>query len=321
MADEDLTGLRKLYLGFLSSRVILTANNLRIFDNLKKPALAAEISRKLKTDLRATEILLDALAGIGLVIKNRAGKYRNAPVSSHYLVSGSRLYQGDIIRHASVMWQNFSALDEVLRTGLPARRGSDHESFIMGMHNLTLLRTESLIKAVGLTRVKTMLDVGSGPGTNAIAIAKKGVKCTIFDLPETIRIAKKVARSEGVKGIGFIAGDFHRDDIGSGYDLILVSQIFHAFSEHENIALLKKCRAALNPGGRVVVQEFPINDARTAPPHSALFSVNMLVATEHGRCYSPKEIKLSLVTAGLGNVIIKNLPETVLLIGEGKGRA
>jgi ubiquinone/menaquinone biosynthesis C-methylase UbiE len=318
MVPEDLVRLRKLYLGFISSRVILTANNLRIFDNLKKPALASEISRELKTDLRATEILLDALAGIGLVSKSSAGKYRNAPVSNNYLVRGSRLYQGDIIKHASIMWQNFSALDEVLSTGRPARRGFDHESFIMGMHNLTLLRTESLIKAVGLKGVKTMLDVGSGPGTNAIAFAKKGVKSTIFDLPETINIAKKVARREGVKGIGFVAGDFHVDDIGAGYDLILVSQIVHAFSADENVSLLQKCRAALNPGGRVAVQEFPINDARTAPPHSALFSVNMLVGTENGRCYSPKEIKHWLAKTGFERVIIKNLPETVLIMGERK---
>ncbi|MFZ2196757.1 MAG: methyltransferase, partial [Thermodesulfovibrionales bacterium] len=268
--------------------------------------------------LRATEILLDALAGIGLLSKNRAGKYRNATVSNNYLVRGARLYQGDIIKHASIMWQNFSALDEVLSTGRPARRGFDHESFIMGMHNLTLLRTESLIKAVGLKGVKTMLDVGGGPGTNAIAFAKKGVKSTIFDLPETIKIAKKVVRQERVKGIGFIAGDFHVDDIGAGYDLILVSQIVHAFSEDENAALLKKCWAALNPGGRVAVQEFPINDARTAPPHSALFSVNMLVGTENGRCYSPKEIKHWLAKAGFWRVIIKNLPETVLIMGERK---
>lgn len=318
MVPEDLVGLRKLYLGFIASRVILTANNLRIFDDLKKPALASEISRKLKTDLRATEILLDALAGIGLLSKNTAGKYRNTPVSNNYLVKGPRLYQGDIIKHASIMWQNFSALDEVLMTGRPARRGFDHESFIMGMHNLTLLRTESLIKAVGLKGVKTMLDVGGGPGTNAIAFAKKGVKSTIFDLPETINIAKKVARREGVKGIGFVAGDFHVDDLGTGYDLILVSQIVHAFSADENVALFKKCKAALNPGGRVAVQEFPINDAKTAPPHSALFSVNMLVGTEKGRCYSPKEIKHWLTKTGFWRVIIKDLPETVLIMGEGK---
>lgn len=184
------------------------------------------------------------------------------------------------------------------------------------MHNLTILRTEDIINAVGLEGVKTMLDLGGGPGTNAIAMVKKGVKATIFDVPETIKIAKKVARHEDVKGINFIAGDFHVDSIGSKYDLILISQIFHAYSAEENIALLSKCREAVNPGGRVVVQEFPINDALTSPPHSALFSVNMLVGTEKGRCYSPREIKSWLAEAGFKRIIVKNLSETVIIMGE-----
>jgi len=318
MVPDDLAGLRKLYLGFVSSRVILTANNLKIFDNLEKASSATEIAEKLNIDRRATEIVLDALTGIGLVSKSRTGRYRNAPVSNRYLVKGARLYQGDIIKHASTMWQNFSALDDVVSTGRPARRGFNHESFIMGMHNLTVLRTESLAKALGLKGIKTMLDLGGGPGTNAIAMAKKGVKSTVFDLPETINIAKKVARREGVKGIRFIAGDFHVDSIGSGYDLILLSQIFHAFSEEENIALLRKCNTAMNLGGKVVVQEFPISDNRTSPPHSALFSVNMLVGTERGRCYSPKEMKRWLAGTGFKNIGIKYLPETVLIMGERK---
>ena len=318
MVPDDLAGLRKLYLGFVSSRVILTANNLKIFDNLEKASSAPEIAEKLNIDRRATEIMLDALTGIGLVSKSRTGRYRNAPVSNRYLVKGARLYQGDIIKHASTMWENFSALDEVVRTGRPARRGFDHESFIMGMHNLTVLRTGSLVKALGLKGIKTMLDLGGGPGTNAMAMAKKGVKSTVFDLPETIKIAKKLARREGVKEIRFIAGDFHVDSIGSGYDLILLSQIFHAFSEEENIALLRKCKTAVNLKGKVVVQEFPISDNRTSPPHSALFSVNMLVGTERGRCYSPKEMKRWLAETGFKNIVIKYLPETVLIMGERK---
>jgi ubiquinone/menaquinone biosynthesis C-methylase UbiE len=316
MVPDDLTGLRKLYLGFISSRVIVTANNLGIFEELKKPSSAVEISTKLKIDLHAAEILLDALTGIGLLKKGGDRRYRNSPVSNRYLVKSSRLYQGDIVRHASSMWENFSALDQVVRTGKPARRGRDHEAFIMGMHNLTILRTDDLIKAVGLTGVKTVLDLGGGPGTNAIAMAKHGVKATVFDLPETITIAQRVARDEGVKDLSFISGDFHVDCIGSGYDLILLSQIFHAYSADENIALLRKCRASVNVGGRVVIQEFPINDARTSPPHSALFSVNMLVATEKGRCYSPREMKRWLAETGFRHMVMKNLPETVLIIGK-----
>lgn len=318
MASDNLAGLRKMYLGFMPSRVILTANSLGVFDNLKKAVSALEVAKKLKTDLRATGILLDALAGIGLVIKSKDGRYRNASLSNRYLLKGTHHFQGDIIRHAANMWQNFSVLDEILKTGRPARLSFDHEAFILGMHNLTVLRTENLIKVLGLKGVDTMLDLGGGPGTNAIAMAKKGVKATIFDLPATINIAKKVARREGVKNINFISGDFHMDSIGLEYDLILVSQILHSFSAEEDMALLRKCMAAVNPGGRVVVQEFPINDDLTVPPHSALFSVNMLVGTEKGRCYSPGEIKQWFAEADFKNIVIKNLPETVLIIGKRK---
>ena len=320
MMTEELTLLRRLYLGFTGARVVLTANNLGVFDCLVKAAPAKALAKTLKTDTRATEILLDALTGLGLVKKGRDKRYRNTAVSDRYLVKGARLYQGDIIRHASSMWENFSALDEIVRTGIPARSGRrhagyHHEAFIMGMHNLTVLRAEGLIKAVGLKGVTTMLDLGGGPGTNALAMARKGIKATIFDLPETIVISRKVARREGVRGIKFIAGDFHFDNIGSGYDLILISQIFHAFSAEENIALLRKCRKALNPGGRVAVQEFPIDETRTAPPQSALFSVNMLVGTEKGRCYTAREIKKWLKETGFKTIVVKNLAETVLVEG------
>jgi ubiquinone/menaquinone biosynthesis C-methylase UbiE len=319
VVPDDLAGLRRLYLGFVSSRVILTANNLGIFEHLKTSSSAGEVAGKLKTDLRATEILLDALTGIGLVRKGRDRRYRNSPVSKRYLVRGSRLYQGDILRHATTMWENFAALDEVVRTGRPARRAFDHVAFIMGMHNLAVLRTEGLINAVGLKGVRTVLDLGGGPGTNAIAMAKRGIKATIFDLPETVKIAKHIACGEGVTNINFIAGDFHVDSIGSGYDLILLSQIFHAFSSEENIALLRKCHAALTSGGRVAIQEFPISEDRTSPQHSALFSVNMLVGTEKGRCYSPKEMKHWLAETEFDNIVAKNLPETVVVVGR-KGR-
>lgn len=304
--------LMKLWGGFRASRVLLTANNYRVFDYLAKARPAKEISKRLKTDIRATEILLDALTGMGLLKKHR-NTYSNAPLASRFLVSGKPYYQGDILRHADALWQNWSGLDEVMKTGKPYRRAHDHESFILGMHNLALLKAKDIIKQIGLKGVKTALDLGGGPGTYSIEMARHGVKVTLFDRPETVEIAMDVTGKAGMKNMDFITGDFLYDDIGKGYDLIFASQILHSCSEKENIHLLKKCRKALNKGGRMVIQEFYLEKDRTHPVSSALFSVNMLVNTPGGRSYSPDEMKKWLFKIGFKKAEEKVLGDTVLV--------
>lgn len=309
---EEAGELRKLWAGFRASRVLLTANNYRIFDCLIKPQSANAIAKNLKTNLRATEILLDALTGIGLLKKNR-GKYANAPIAAKFLVRGSAYYQGDILRHADSLWQNWSELDEIIKTGKPIRKAHDHEAFIMGMHNIASLKVKSVIKAIGAGEVKTALDLGGGPGTYSIEMAKKGVDVTLFDRPETVKIARRVVKKEGIKNIDFIEGDFLCDDIGRGYDLIFVSQTLHSLSEKDNLYLLKKCKKALNKRGRIVIQEFHLLKDRAHPPQGALFSVNMLVNTEGGRSYSPDEMKNWLSKTGFKKIGIKLMGEAVLI--------
>ena len=143
----------------------------------------------------------------------------------------------------------------------------------------------------------------------------RGAHVTLFDLPETIKIARKlVTRSpKAAKNMSFLKGSFFVDDIGKGYDLIFLSQIVHSFSEKENISLLKKCRRVLNDKGRVVIHEFPINEQRTEPVRSALFAVNMLVNCEGGRTWSVNDIKKWFLKAGFKRARKKEVVEGVLV--------
>jgi len=309
---EEVGELRKLWAGFWASRVLLTANNYRIFDYLTKPKPAKTIAKKLKTDLRATEILLDALAGIGL-LKKSAGRYSNAPIAAKFLVRGMPYYHGDILRHADTLWKNWSELDEAIKTGKPVRKARNHEAFIMGMHNIASLKAQSVIRAIGVKGVKTALDLGGGPGTYSIEMARKGVHVTLFDRPETIELARRVIKKEGIRSIKFIEGDFVYDNIGRGYDLIFASQILHSLSEKDCKSLIKKCKTALNKGGRIVIQEFHLLKDRAHPPQGALFSVNMLINTEGGRSYSGDEMKGWLSKAGFKNIKVKFIAEAVLI--------
>jgi 2-polyprenyl-3-methyl-5-hydroxy-6-metoxy-1,4-benzoquinol methylase len=312
--NEQVKRLREIWGGFRSARVLITANNYRIFDYLTEPQSARAISHQLKTDLRATEILLDALTGLEL-LKKSADEYRNTSLSNLFLVKGAPYYQGDIIRHADYLWKNWSALDEVVRTGNPSRGVRDYESFILGMHNLAILKARDVIKAVGLKKVRTALDLGGGPGTYSIAMAKQGVQVTLFDHPVAIEIAREIIAKKSTIGINFIKGDFMADDIGGGYDLIFISQIFHSYSADDNLLILKKCAKSLNREGRIVIQEFYISENRARPVQGALFSVNMLVNTQAGRCYFPKEIKDWLSKSGLKNIGEKRMDDTVLIMG------
>jgi ubiquinone/menaquinone biosynthesis C-methylase UbiE len=246
-------------------------------------------------------MLLDALTGLDL-LKKRNDKYRNTKIASRLLVSGSPYFQGDIIRHADILWKNWTGLDKVLKTGAPYHTSRNHTAFILGMHNLAVVKVKQLIDVIGLRGVKRALDLGGGPGTYAREIAKRGVHAVLFDTPETIKIARCLLKESDGVNVEFNSGDFLSDNIGRGYDLILISHIFHSYSAKENIRILKKCKNALNRHGRVVIQEFYIKEDRTHPAWSALFSINMLVNTREGRCYSPGEMKDWLSETGFTGI-------------------
>jgi 2-polyprenyl-3-methyl-5-hydroxy-6-metoxy-1,4-benzoquinol methylase len=316
--------VRKTWGGFRESRVLLTANALGVFDHLSSAKTSEEVAGALGLDSGGTEILLDALTAMGFLKKRRGllrksrPTYRNNAMAETFLVGGAPYYQGDILRHADILWQNWSGLDEVVRTGSPAGRARDHGSFIRGMHNLALLRVDEVMKAVELKGVTTALDLGGGPGTYAIALARRGVKVTLFDVPDTVMIAKEMVAEAGVSGVDFMEGDFCTDTIGTGYDLILISQIFHAYAAEENIAILQHCMSALNPGGRVVIQEFLIDTSLTKPLQGALFSINMLVNTQSGRCYAPEEMKQWLTLTGFRAIKKKVMDDHVIMTGAKK---
>jgi ubiquinone/menaquinone biosynthesis C-methylase UbiE len=304
-----------LWGGFRAARVVLTANNYNIFEHLKIARTAGQLADILETNFRATEILLDAVASLGLLAK-QGKRYRITSMARQFLLKESPSYQGDMVRHADTLWKSWSKLDDVIKTGMPVRSESrDHEVFIRAMHDNAIFISPAVVKALDLRGVRTALDLGGGPGTYSIELAKQGIAVTLFDVPSTLDVTASVIRTSKAGPIELKAGDFHTDPVGKGYDLVLISQVLHAYSEEENYALLEKARNALNPHGQVAIHEFFIEPDRAYPPVGALFSVNMLVNTSTGRCYTPREMKKWLAKAGFKNVREKLINDTVLVMG------
>lgn len=311
--------------GFQESRVILTAIELDLFSHVGDGATAAEVAARIDARPRSTEMLLNALTAVGLLEK-RDDRFHNAPLASRYLAEGAPDDSRLGLMHTVHLWNRWSTLTDCVRAGTrvtPARAAPDDEwrrAFIGAMHKNASGRAGPVVRAVGTDGVKRLLDVGGGSGAYSIAFAKADpqLQATIFDLPPVLELARTYVAAAGLSDrVTFKAGDMHRDDFGSGYDLVLLFAICHMNSPEENRALFAKCRSALVPGGRLVVQDFILEPEKTAPRTGALFSLNMLVGTESGASYSRDEYFQALTDVGFGNPRHIRLPgPTGLIVAE-----
>ncbi|MFB3827873.1 MAG: methyltransferase [Bryobacteraceae bacterium] len=284
--DELMQTIR----AFQESRVILTALELDLFTAVNDGAGAAEAARRAGTDPRATEMLLNALVAMGLLTKQE-GVFHNTPVAARYFDSRSPESARTAMMHTVHVFDRWAGLTEKVRGG-PAAPFPWTEAFIAAMHYNAADRAPSVVRAVGAEGVRRMLDVGGGSGAYSIAFARANpeLHADVLDRPEVTAIARRHIRAAGLDArIATIDGDLTRDTFGAGYGLVLISAICHMLSPRENLDLLERCREALAPGGRVVIQDFILNSDKTGPKTAALFSLNMLVATEAGASYSEEE--------------------------------
>lgn len=291
--------------GYKQSFITLTANYLGIFEVLSKKKYSAEkLAEIMKFDLRAITILLDALVSIGF-LKKTGNSYYLIKKFTPFLTQKGKYYIGDSLKHDFNLLHTWIKLPEVIKTGKPARKNkrdkSEQENFILAMANSSLLNVNSFYDSIDLSDCRKFLDVGGGPGIYSLYAVKrnKDLISYNFDLPETIKIAKKYLSKYNEKNrIKLITGDYFKEDFGINYDLILLSNIIHSLGKKDILSLFKKSYIALNNNGRLIVKDFYIKSNRIEPQRVALFAVNMLVNTTEGNTYTVKETIELLKEAG-----------------------
>jgi hypothetical protein len=332
--NNDFLELMSFVRGFRPAKILMVATDLKLFNLLEEPASAANLAPQVKADPRALEILLNALAALGLVVKE-GERFRNGELTSRYLVRGKEEYRGAIVRHMHHTWWGWSELEDTVKRGhadLGATerwldRVADPEAewvrdFIWGMHALARDLAPQVAPLLDFTGVKTLLDLGGGPATYAITFAQANpaLRATVFDLPRPIEIAQENIRGHGLGDrIDTRAGNFLEDDIGSGYDFIWISHILHSHTEEQCRLIIDKSARALNAGGQVVIQDFFLNDDRITPLEAALFSVHMLAVTPGGRAYTHRETAALMAAAGLSATAhLRTSPNTSVVIGRKK---
>jgi SAM-dependent methyltransferase len=331
-AISDPARFMELVNAFRISRIILSAAELKIFDHLCGNGQSSEeVAAHLGTKPRATDRLLNALVSCGLLQKSN-GVFTNTGFSEKYLVTGSPAYLSGLAL-TNHTWKTWSTLTDAVFSGtsllfekpINERPGEWQEAFIAAMHRRGIAQAIEVAGVLDLREATRMLDVGGGSGAFTLEFLRRNPLMTgvIFDLPNIVKLTEKYLAApepypqegESLQGrISVLAGDYLKDDFGSGYDLVLMSAIIHINSPEENQLLIRKGADALLPGGRLVILDHVMNEDRTAPAEGAIFAINMLVGTRHGDTYTGHEIRGWMQGAGLRDISYLITPSGVQLL-------
>ncbi len=293
-------------MAFWQSRIILTGAELDVFTALDgAPRASANLAHELGCDVRGTNHLLNALAALGLLDKQ--GEVFHLSGTGALFSARHPETALPMLLHFNGLWNSWSTLSEVVRTGKPARPETarpdeaDRKAFIGAMHAIGRSLAAEIAEAFDASRYSRLLDIGGASGSYTIAFLHKNprMKAVLFDLPPVISMAAERLQTEGLHArVALVPGDFYRDELPPGCDLALLSAIIHQNDQAQNIELYRKVFRALAPGGTLLIRDHVMDWSCTKPVGGALFAVNMLVNTPGGTSYTFEEIAEGLQAAG-----------------------
>ena len=308
--------------GFMPSRVVLTALELDLFTAIGDGGSAQQIASRISCDVRATEMLLNALVSLKLLAKHH-GAYTNTPVAARFFVEGTSDSARQAQLHIANLWKRWTVLTDTVRNGTPVSCGPSPdtvEPFIAAMDHNARARARAVVQAVQVNGAQRLLDLGGGSGAYSIAFAKASpdLHAEIVDSADVLPLTESYIRKAGFTDrISTHPGDMLTVPLESNtYDLVLLSAICHMFSPEENRQLLERAYQALAPHGRLVISDFVLEADKTAPRFATLFALNMLTATRAGNSYSEPEYANWLRRAGFAEIKRVRLPGPAnLMIG------
>lgn len=273
---------------------------------------------------RGAKAILDAVRGLGLVRREGERDVNEADTAA-FLVPGKPGYVGDFALQHFRDLPVWMKLPEAVRTGTPAQRveTADNpfwETLVLAIAPLAFPAAQAVAKRLDLAKAGpiSILDVGGGAGAwSAVLLgAAPQATSTQVDGGTVNRIARDFVGRFGVGDrFATVDGDFREADFGTArHDLAVYSHIAHQESPQSNVRLFRRLRAALKPGGTLVVNDFILDAKRGGHPFALLFHATMLLNTAQGEAWTEPDYRRWLAEAGFSKVSFEPTPTPSTLV-------
>lgn len=273
----------------------------RVLDSL--PGTPAQMAVELGLEARAVRVVLDALTAWDVVEHNDDGRY----------VPGAGIPDEDeaaVIRHHARALRRWSArIDDRLR-GAPnaAPFRPTPAQLELWQRALAVFARRWAPGAVDACLdlapdARSVLDLGGGHGEFAREFARRGLRATVQDRPDTIEMLRSQGWLQGT-GVEFFPGDFFQTVPDEMFDVVFCAGVTYTFGRERNVELYRSVRSVIAPGGGLAVLTF-----LRGHPVSAIFALQMLMGGTDADTHGEDEYRSWLEEAGYGSVQVREAGE------------
>ncbi|HYN62322.1 MAG TPA: methyltransferase [Rubrivivax sp.] len=317
IATRQASALFDLVAGFVYSQVLAACVRLHLFDHLAAgPRGLDDLARALDLPAAGARRLLDAAAALDLVEARGPERYGLGMLGA--ALRGNPGVTA-LIEHHDMLYADLADPLPLLRgTAAPTRmqqfwayaRASNGHALEAGqVERYTALMAASqhlvaseILDAYPVGRHRCLLDVGGGDGSFLAAAAARAphLALMLFDLPAVAEQARARLAERGLADRSTVhGGSFRTDPLPTGADLISLVRVVHDHDDEVAMDLLRCVRAALAPGGVLLLAE-PMADTRGARPMGAAYFGWYLMAMGSGRPRTEAQLQAMAQAAGFG---------------------
>ena len=295
-------------------QVVRAAVDLSLADHLAEGGLTAdEVAQRENSASGTTFRLMRACVVLGLLTADPEGRFHSTPLLETLRKDAPGSLRGLALATTLpgqwLAWNEFSASVRAGRSQAVAALGTDffdylekHPSeardFSEGLTSTTSLWTREAAQVIDTTGVRLAVDIGGANGSllHLLLEGNPSLRGIVFDRPNIIdRAAAETAQKGLTERTEVVGGDFFQSVPSA--DLYLLKMILHDWDDERCVTILKNCRAAMTPGGRITVVEMIVGELSDPGP-AALMDMNMLAAVP-GQERSLREYDALLSAAGL----------------------
>ncbi len=305
--------------GFVYSQVLLACIRLHLLDRLAEgPKSVDDISRVLNLPREGAERLLRAAASLRLAGRRSGDRYGLGDLGA---AIRARPGFAALIEHNALLYSDLADPVALLR-GVRPRDGlarywpyaaADGQralaDFDVAGYSRLMAASQSLIAGEILDvydfgQHTCLLDVGGGEGAFLEAVSRRApkLKLVLFDLPA---VADRARRRFSLGGIAArastVGGDFLINELPQGADIISLIRVLLDQDDVGAVALLRKVKHALQPGGVILIAE-PLAGTRGFEAMGDAYFGFYLLAKGRGRPRTLAEITTLLTAAGFQKV-------------------